>query len=287
MAADCPSAIDPQAGGRRSRVRSLRRGDSFVSHRAIVPALAALLLLSPETAFAAAFDGGRWASPGRCPSSASCSRSRCFRFRRRMSGSITRARSPPSGRCSSWRRWRRSMVRKRPRSALLHTAAPRIHALHPPAARAVHGRGRHPGARQPPRLAGARTRRCSRSAPLLASLIGTTGASMVLIRPLLRANDDRAAQRPCGRVLHLPGVEYRRLADAARRSAAVPRLPARRRFLLDRTRSSGPRRCSSRRAARRVLRDRSVVLHARGPRAGPIRRRTSRVRVRGLRQFRC
>ena len=35
------------------------------------------------------------------------------------------------------------------------------------------------------------TRSCSRIGTVLASLIGTTGASMVMIRPVLRANDDR------------------------------------------------------------------------------------------------
>ena len=51
---------------------------------------------------------------------------------------------------------------------------------------------------------------------LLASVMGTTGAAMLMIRPLLRANDNR-----------------RHRAHAARRSAAVPRLPQRHRFLLD------------------------------------------------------
>ncbi len=49
---------------------------------------------------------------------------------------------------------------------------------------------------------------------LIASIVGTTGAAMILIRPLLRANADAAAQRPCGRVLHHPGRQYRRRADA-------------------------------------------------------------------------
>ena len=37
---------------------------------------------------------------------------------------------------------------------------------------------------------------------VLANLIGTTGASMVLIRPYLRANAKRRTQGPPGRVLH-------------------------------------------------------------------------------------
>ena len=69
---------------------------------------------------------------------------------------------------------------------------------------------------------------------LIASVVGTTGAAMILIRPLIRANAGAAAQRARRGVLHHPGRQYRRRAVAARRSAAVRRLPARRRFLLDR-----------------------------------------------------
>ena len=36
------------------------------------------------------------------------------------------------------------------------------------------------------------TPRCWRSAPRIASFVGTTGAAMILIRPLLRANEKRA-----------------------------------------------------------------------------------------------
>ena len=72
---------------------------------------------------------------------------------------------------------------------------------------------------------------------LIASVVGTTGAAMILIRPLIARQCRAAAQRPCGGVLHHPGRQYRRRADAARRSAAVRRLPARRRFLLDRAAS--------------------------------------------------
>ena len=64
--------------------------------------------------------------------------------------------------------------------------------------------------------------------------MGTTGASMLLIRPLIRANDNRKPQGPCGGVLHLHRLERRRLPDAAGRSAAVPRLPQGRGFFLDR-----------------------------------------------------
>ena len=70
---------------------------------------------------------------------------------------------------------------------------------------------------------------------ILANVIGTTGASMLLVRPLLRINRNRQHHRPVHRpVLHLRGRQHRRDADAARRiRAAVAWLSARRRFLLD------------------------------------------------------
>ena len=110
--------------------------------------------------------------------------------------------------------------------------APRIHPLHPPAARPVHGRRRHSRARQHPRRAGhqhdpARDRHRARQ---LHRHHGRVHGD----DPSGHARQRRsAAQRSRDRLLHLPGVEYRRLAHAARRSAALPRLPARRGFLLD------------------------------------------------------
>ena len=68
---------------------------------------------------------------------------------------------------------------------------------------------------------------------VLASIMGTTGASMLLIRPLIRANDNRTSIAHVVVFFIFIGLERRRLADAARRSAAVPRLPEGRRFLLD------------------------------------------------------
>ena len=59
---------------------------------------------------------------------------------------------------------------------------------------------------------------------VLASLIGTTGASMLLIRPLLRANAVRRASRPRRRLLHLRGEQRRRAAharSATRRSSSA------------------------------------------------------------------
>ena len=61
---------------------------------------------------------------------------------------------------------------------------------------------------------------------LLASLMGTTGAAMLLIRPLLRANDNRKHVAHVV-VFHLPRCQCRRCADAAGRSATVPRASSR------------------------------------------------------------
>ena len=70
----------------------------------------------------------------------------------------------------------------------------------------------------------------------MASIVGTTGAAMILIRPLSRRTPGGSASA-CRRVLHHPGRQCRRRADAARRPAALRRLPARRRFLLARSAS--------------------------------------------------
>ena len=66
-----------------------------------------------------------------------------------------------------------------------------------------------------------------------ASAIGTTGASMLFIRPLLRANEHRRHRAHTVVFFIFLVVEHRRKPDAARRSAAVPRVPARGRVLLD------------------------------------------------------
>ena len=62
---------------------------------------------------------------------------------------------------------------------------------------------------------------------LLASIMGTTGASMLLIRPLLARQRRPQPQGALGRVLHRPGRQRRRRAVAAWRSAALHRVPAR------------------------------------------------------------
>ena len=50
---------------------------------------------------------------------------------------------------------------------------------------------------------------------LSASFLGTTGASLVLIRPIIRANQDRAL-RPRLRLFHFSRLQYRRLPHPAR-----------------------------------------------------------------------
>jgi Na+/H+ antiporter NhaD/arsenite permease-like protein len=67
---------------------------------------------------------------------------------------------------------------------------------------------------------------------VLANLLGTTGASMLLIRPWIRLNKYRFTGLHSG-VLHLRGEQRRRLPHAHRRPATLPRLPERHSVLLD------------------------------------------------------
>ena len=62
---------------------------------------------------------------------------------------------------------------------------------------------------------------------VLASFIGTMGASMVLIRPLLRANSERNVRQAHRHLLHLRGEQRRRTAHAAGGPAPLPGLPSR------------------------------------------------------------
>ena len=68
---------------------------------------------------------------------------------------------------------------------------------------------------------------------VLASFIGTTGAAMLLIRPLLETNRERKHVEAHGGVLYLRGLQLRRAAAAVGRSAAVSGLPERRRVSVD------------------------------------------------------
>jgi Na+/H+ antiporter NhaD/arsenite permease-like protein len=104
---------------------------------------------------------------------------------------------------------------------------------------------------------------------LAASVIGTTGASMILIRPLLRANEGR--RHPVHVVIFFIRLQHRRGIDAARRPAALRRLPARRRLLLDREEPLATDRDRGRHPARGLHRARPL---ARGKETGtPTRRR--------------
>ena len=189
----------------------------------------------------------RCAGRGRCRSSASCSPSRPGRCCSRESGTATTASSPSSG----------ARSRVAPLAALLRRA----------------GRDRGLRARDAGEYlsfivllfalyvvaGGILVTGNLRGTPLVNTailafgtadreLVGTTGAAMILIRPLLARQCGAAAQRPRRRVLHLPGRQYRRRAVAARRSAAVRRLPARRRFLLDHAASLARDRAGCRRS---------------------------------------
>ena len=112
-----------------------------------------------------------------------------------------------------------------------------------------------------------------RSGPCSGSVVGTTGASALLIRPLLRANEHARRHDAPRRLLHLRRLEQRRPADAARRSAAVPRLPARRAVRLDVPPAAGLG-ARQRRPARRCspVFDWLVVDHRAS--AAPARRRS-------------
>src|SRR5712672_3066894 len=84
---------------------------------------------------------------------------------------------------------------------------------------------------------------------LMASVVGTTGA---------------AGECSCGGILHFSGRQYWGRPVAARRSPAVHRLPARRRFLLDHPPSRLRDRAHGGNRARSLRRDRYLVL-SQGP----------------------
>ena len=71
------------------------------------------------------------------------------------------------------------------------------------------------------------------AAALLASLIGTTGAAMLLIRPLLETNSRAQARDAHGSLLYLHRVQLRGMLVAAGRPAAVSRLSQGRVLPLD------------------------------------------------------
>ena len=77
------------------------------------------------------------------------------------------------------------------------------------------------------------TRPRLRSERSWASVIGTTGASMLLIRPYSAGQSVAALAQASRHLFYLPSLQYRRLAHPARRSAALFRIPPRRGLLLD------------------------------------------------------
>ena len=198
-------------------------------------------LRQPEAALRRAMHdlAGRCPSGPCCPSRRCCLRSRSCRSRRRTSGraTATRALVARALRAAD----RRSTCRPRTASAGAHELLEKAHeyvVVHRAARLALrdHAAASTCAARSPARrssntaLLGDR-RACSRAS------IGTTGASVLLIRPLLRANAPRVAQDAHRRVLHLRRLELRRPADAARRPAALPRLPEGRAVRAGRSRS--------------------------------------------------
>ena len=169
---------------------------------------------------------------GRSPSPDSCSRSPFSRSSRTISGSIISARSPPFGhwRCSC-RASSRSAFGRRPTEVLhvlLLDYLPFIILLF---TLFVVAGGISVGGN----LVGTPATNTAILAfgSLLASFLGTTGASMVLIRPMIRANQDRAHKTHVFVFFIFLVVQYRRLADPARRPAAVPRISQGRRFPVD------------------------------------------------------
>ena len=110
--------------------------------------------------------------------------------------------------------------------------------------------------------------------------VGTTGASMLLIRPLLQTNRERRACQAHRHLLHLPRVERRRHADAARRSAAVPRLSAGRAVHVD-VPALAPVAAHDRRAAASSISSGTRAHYAREPPArAPARPRRGRAAAR-------
>ena len=135
--------------------------------------------------------------------------------------------SPTSG--SSWSREPSRLpvlalyTQARP-EALVH-AASRLRVLHHPARRALRDLGRRSCSRATCRRPRARTRSCSARGAL--RVLRRDDGRLDAADPAAAADEPRAQARRAHRgLLHLPGLERRRLPDAARRPAALPRLPA-------------------------------------------------------------
>src|SRR3990172_5377038 len=75
---------------------------------------------------------------------------------------------------------------------------------------------------------------------VIANLLRTTGAAMLLIRPLLRANQGRGETVPHHHLLHLRGGQHRGAAYTDRGPSPVPRVPQGGAVLLDGRESVAP-----------------------------------------------
>ncbi|MBP1620630.1 MAG: hypothetical protein H6Q02_1397 [Acidobacteria bacterium] len=132
-------------------------------------------------------------------------------------------------------RFPRPLPRRLPRAGARRGAPRRPGRLRPvpdPARRAVHDRRRHPRPRHPARFAaGQRRDPRDRHRDRLA---GRHDRRRDAADPPAAARQPGAAAPRSHRgLLHLPGRQHRRLADAARRPSVVSRFPPRRAVLLD------------------------------------------------------
>ena len=215
---------------------------------------------------------------GSCRSPASCCRSRSPRSPRRRSGITTSARRARSGRshsscrsrCTTVSTWRyaKSCTRCSPSTCRSSSCCLRCSRCR---AEFTFGGNLHGSARLNTGILALGT--------VLASVMGTTGAAMLLIRPLLRANDNRRHRAHVVMFFIFLVANIGGALDTARRSAAVPRIPQGRRLLLDHEGDAVADAACERAAAGDVLRRRRVVLATRGRGARPRRaipRRTGR-----------
>ena len=62
---------------------------------------------------------------------------------------------------------------------------------------------------------------------MLSSWIGTTGASMLMVRPIIKMNAWRKTEKPYYGVLYFPDLQHRRLPDPDRGSASFNGIYAR------------------------------------------------------------
>jgi hypothetical protein len=160
----------------------------------------------------------------------------------------------PRAVCLAVRRGHRSLARR------AH-AGGRVHTLHPVADRAVHRDRRYSHQGQCARDAGAQ-HRVAGGGHGHGERDGHDGR-VDAVDPTAAARQRFAAlPRTRGRVLHLPGGQHRRFADAAGRPAAVPRLPQGCGLLLDHQGDAAANAGVGGRAAGGLLPARQLVLPA-------------------------